>query len=90
MSYDENVELINGYNEWVIQRRVLANDVTPEAYLKAKMEEDAGERLLKAVEYISDNFGEWNQGNGWYEDTESDDVPAQAMRAVEKILRGYV
>lgn len=86
MSFEQDAELISSYNEWAIQRRAMANDVSPQAFLEDRMKQDAAERVLKAIEHI-ETLGEWVESSGGYRNTSPDD---QHMRRVELILRGTV
>lgn len=74
MGFDENAQMIHDYNEWTGNRRRELNDLTPEAYLKDKMKQEAADRLLLALEYI--------------ETIEPDDNHEDALVSVENILRG--
>ena len=83
MDNAEKVDLLKGYNEWLIERKRQLEDLTPEAYLEDKLREDAAERLIKAIDYI-ETLGEWNENEGSYgiKATELD------LRNVEEVLRG--
>lgn len=88
MAFEDEVELINEYNAWVTQRKLLATDVTPEAFLKDRMKEDAGERVIRAIDFIEKNLGGFTT-DGVYKkhDPQTRHVP---FHEIEKILRGTV
>ena len=85
MNNAEAVELLKGYNEWVIERKRQLNDLTPEAYLEDKIRSDAAERVIKAIDYI-ETLGNWDEEEGSY----GMNATQLDMRNVEEFLRGII
>lgn len=88
MSFENDVELINGYNEWVLERKRLATDLTPEAYLADRMKQEAADRVFKALAHI-EGLGEWDKDIQSYEHLSGrNDLAQPWLRNIEEILRG--
>lgn len=92
MSYDRDVELLDEYNKWVIARKALAADLTPDAFLVDKTKQDAADRVFEAIDYIENNLGVWNNEHGFYQ---IKGMPATKIKdahvvSLERILRGSV
>jgi len=85
MDNTEKIDLLKGYNEWVIERKRQLNDLTPEAYLEDRMREDAAERLINAIDYI-EGLGTWDEDEGRYARI----ADAVTLRNVEEMLRGLI
>ncbi len=49
------IELITEYNDWVTQKKITANDVTPEQFMVERAQSTALERLIK----LSDELQDW-------------------------------
>jgi len=86
MSFDENVELISSYNEWVAQRKIMATDVTPEAFLKDQMKQEAADVLFRVVEYI-ETHGKYDDVTRTY-DQISPGYEGRVLHTVHRMLKG--
>lgn len=84
MSFENDVELINGYNEWVLERKRLASDLTPEAYLADRMKQEAADRVIEAVDWFDNVAGKYHPEDRAYDYTFTD----EDVHNLEKILRG--
>jgi hypothetical protein len=86
MSFEDDVELISGYNDWVLEQKRLLSDLTPERYLAERMRDDAADRVIKAIELI-EGYGNWDEVNGRYTKLmpKISNIP---IREIELILRG--
>lgn len=85
MSFEDDVKLIDSYNDWVLERKRMAADLSPEAFLADRMKEDAADRLLGAIDWFENNAGKFNHNReGRYDYDFSD----KNIYELEKILRG--
>lgn len=87
MSFEQDIELIDSYNDWVLERKRMATDLTPEAFLEDKMRKDAAERVVKALDYI-ETFGPYMPTDAAYRDYDDLKYRHSRFRTVEEILRG--
>ena len=53
MGFEEQSNLLTRYNEWKGQKKVAANDYSPEAFLVYEAQNEAYQRVEKAIAYVA-------------------------------------
>lgn len=61
MELKEQVDLINGYEEWKAAKKQEALDYSAEAYLKDIAKETAYDTLTRVVDYLDAFYVKWKQ-----------------------------